>query len=553
MLVLVGVARQAGQALRAFARVFANPALRALQLAGIGSTLGAWAYGVAISVYAYHAGGAKAVGLICFARWAAAGALAPWVGLLVDRRSRRSIMVASDTARVAVVAGMAALTALDQPAIIVYVLAVSSTVLATAFPPAQGALLPSLVQSPEELTAANVVMSTVASVGMFAGPALGGLVLAVAGPSAVFVVTACTLAWSALCVLRIPADERPSLPAEGHRAFSGMLGGFRAVTKQRGLRIIVGLIGAQTFVAGAVTVLLVVVALRSLHAGNAGVGWLNAAFGVGCLLGVPTVAALAGRKRLAGDFGIGILLWGLPLALVPAWSSIGFVIVLFALTGIGNTLVDVAGATMLQRAADEAVLGRVFAVLESIIMLSLALGALVAPVLVSTLGVKAALIAIGAVLPALLVLTWRGLRAIDAASNIASQPLELLLRIPIFAGLPPPVLERLASAAQRVSVPAMTGVFAQGDRGDRFYAIASGRAVVETDGVEMRELGPGDFFGEIALLRDVPRTATVRALEELELYALERDEFIGAVTGHAPSREAADRVIAARLPAGAAI
>ena len=226
MLVGVGVARQAGQALRAFARVFANPALRVLQLAGIGSTLGTWAYGVAISVYAYHAGGAKAVGLICFARWAAAGALAPWVGLLVDRRSRRSIMIASDLGRTVIVASMAALAALDQPSIIVFVLAVLSTVVSTAFPPAQGALLPSLVQSPDELTAANVVMSSVASVGMFAGPALGGLVLAVAGPSAVFAVTAGTLAWSALCVLRIPADNGSDQPPSAIISPAGVGPGF---------------------------------------------------------------------------------------------------------------------------------------------------------------------------------------------------------------------------------------------------------------------------------------------------------------------------------------
>jgi CRP-like cAMP-binding protein len=131
--------------------------------------------------------------------------------------------------------------------------------------------------------------------------------------------------------------------------------------------------------------------------------------------------------------------------------------------------------------------------------------------------------------------------------------LELLRAIPMFALLPPLVLERLASLSVEVQVPAGSPVFTQGERGDRFYVIATGSAEVEIDGAEQRTLGPGDFFGEIALLRDVPRTATVRAVDELTLYALERDDFIGAVTGHAPSREAADSVVAARLPAGAAL
>jgi hypothetical protein len=227
--------------------------------------------------------------------------------------------------------------------------------------------------------------------------------------------------------------------------------------------------------------------------------------------------------------------------------------VLLGLVGIGNTLVDVSSMTLLQRSADEEMLGRVFGVLESLILGGMAVGALVAPGIVSLLGPRGALVAVGAVLPALLVLTWPGLRRIDAAARVPTEPLELLRRIAIFAPLPPPVLERLASAAAEVHVPPRAEAVAQGAAGDRFYVVRDGRATVEVDGAETGELGPGDFFGEIALLRDVPRTATVRALDELTLYALERDDFLAAVTGHAPSRAAADSIVAARLPAGAAL
>jgi CRP-like cAMP-binding protein len=149
----------------------------------------------------------------------------------------------------------------------------------------------------------------------------------------------------------------------------------------------------------------------------------------------------------------------------------------------------------------------------------------------------------------LLVPLWPGLRRIDARAHVAAEPLALLRALPMFALLPEPVLERLARGAAAMTVPAGETVFEQGERGDRFYVIAYGRAAVSAGPV----LGPGDFFGEIALLRDVPRTASVSALDELRLYALERDDFIAAVTGHAPTLEAAQSVAAARLPAGATV
>ena len=545
------VARQAAQSLRAFGESFANPQLRALQLAGIGSMLGTWAYGVGIAVFAFHAGGAKAVGLLFFVRWGLAGVAAPWIALAVDRRSRKRVMVACDLVRFAFMAGMAAIAFADGPAVAVFALAVLTSIASAAFQPAQGAILPSLVRTPEELTAANVVMNSVGSVGMFVGPAFGGLVLAVSGPASVFCVTAATFLWSALCLTRIRTDRAPAQAEDegGH----ALLAGFRAIWGEPGLRIVVGLTAAQTLVAGAAEVLLVVVALDLLDAGNAGVGWLNAAFGVGCLLGVPAVATLAGRKRLAGDFGLGVLLWGLPLALVPLWPNLGFVVLLFAVSGIGNTLVDVAGLTLMQRTASDAVLGRVFGVLESLVLLTLAFGSLVTPAVIAALGAKAALVAAGLLLPLLLVPSWPRLRAVDASSSVPAEALEVLQQIPFFAVLPPPVLERLARIAEPSTVPAGAVVFSQGDAGDRFYAIASGRAVVEIDGAASSTLGPGEFFGEIALLRDVPRTATVRAADELRLYAIERDDFIAAVTGHAPSLEAADSVVTSRLPAPAAL
>jgi len=264
------------------------------------------------------------------------------------------------------------------------------------------------------------------------------------------------------------------------------------------------------------------------------------------------VAAMAARRRLAGGFALGILLWGAPIAIAAAFSTLAPALILMGAIGTGAILCQVNSVTLLQRSAENEVLGRVFAVLESLMLGSMALGSVVAPGLVSWLGPRGALIATGVFLPVLLVPLWPSLRRIDAEATIAEEPLELLRRIEIFAKLPETVLERLAGAATSVSAEADQVVVARGEEGRHFYVIAAGRAAVEVeDGAVARELGPGDFFGEIALLRDVPRTATVLALEPLQLYALERDAFLAAVTGHAPTLASAENIVTNRLPAGA--
>src|SRR5579862_1109291 len=202
--------------LRAFGKVFGNRQVRNVQIAGVGSTLGTWAYAVALPVYAYHAGGARAVGLIFFARFLLAALATPWLGVLADRWSRRMLMLTADVVRIGFFAGMTAAASAHASAYVVYVIAIASTVVSGAYLPAQAALMPSLVDSPEELTAANLVGNTVASVGMFAGPALGGVLLATSGPPAVFAANAATFLWSLLWVVQVPRDERPAAARERH-------------------------------------------------------------------------------------------------------------------------------------------------------------------------------------------------------------------------------------------------------------------------------------------------------------------------------------------------
>jgi len=544
--------RQLAESGRAFREVFRNDGLRRVELAWAASIVGTWAYGIAVIVYAYEQGGATAVGVVGLARWLAAAVASPFAAILGDRYDRRWVMAGSDLARAALIAGASLAVFAGSPPIVIYVLAGLVSVASTAFRPAEAALIPSLARTPEELTAANVAASTIESVGIFAGPAIGGLLLAAAGTGVVFLVTAGAMLWSALLIARIqPAAEvKEAGEREAVSVLDELLAGFRTIARERRMRLLVGLFSAQTFVDGMLSVLIVVIALKLLDTGQAGVGFLNSAVGVGGLLGALAAAALVGRGRQAADFGLGIFIWGVPIALVAIWPNQAFVLVLLAVVGIGNTIVDVSGMTLLQRSAPDEVLARVFGVLESLLLLTVALGAIAAPLLLNWLGTRGALIVAGALLPLVVIPAWPRLNAIDQAAEVPVERLELLRANPIFAPLPGSTLEQLAHALEEVRAAAGEEIVRQGESGDRFYLVKDGALDVYVDGELVQSLEPGGSFGEIALLRDVPRTATVRARTDVVLYALDRRHFLAAVTGFGPSLSAAEGVIGMRLGTG---
>jgi MFS family permease len=547
--VMTGATEEKPRSLDAFREVVRNPNLRRLQLAWAGSNLGTWGYGVGLAVFAYSHGGAAAVGLVALLRWIPAAIAAPFMGVLGDRHSRRLVMVLSDLGRVVVI-GLAALAVwLDLSPVVVYVLAAIGVVISTAFRPAQAAMIPSLVATPEELTASNVVSSSIESLGMFLGPAIGGVVLAVSGPAAVFVIASVTFLWSAALISRVRPPEVQSsdegAPAEGEKSsfLREATQGFGIVFREPNPRLLIGVFSAQTTIAGALVVLQVVIALELLDKGDAWVGITSAAFGVGGIAGAIASAALVGRGRLAANFAVGILLWGFPLILIGIWPNPVVALAALASMGLGNTLVDVSGLTLLQRAVPDEILARVFGVLETVFLLTVAVGAAVTPVLINAVGAKTSLIAIGCFLPVVIALTWRKLAAVDAASSVPERELALLRGISFFEPLPMPVVEGLARKLQPLSVVAGATVIRQGDVGDRFYIVADGRVEILIDDAVVNVIEPGGYFGEIALLRDVPRQASAVALTDCDLFALEGDDFVTAVTGHGPSSEAALGVI----------
>ena len=417
------------------------------------------------------------------------------------------------------------------------------------------AWMPSLTRRPEELTAANGASSTIESLAFFLGPALGALLVSTTSVEVVFLLNAATFLLSAVLVFGIhpiagptPGDDETDDVDEGEREgmFREMAGGFTHIVHDRDLVMVAILVCAQTVVAGATTVFGVVFAVDILETGPEGVGIIDSAFGVGAIVGGFFAIARSSRNRLAGDLALGTALWSLPLLLVVAWPSPVTVFAAVIILGFGNPLVDVNFATIVQRLTPDAVLGRVFGAYEGALIGTMALGSAAMPFLISAFELRGALAILALVvgIPALLFIP-RCLR-LDATLR-APEGTALLRSISIFSPLSPAKVESLARALTSELALAGTAVVSEGEVSDRFLVTVGGRVEVTQKGEHLRFEGPGEFFGEIGLLRDVPRTATVTAVEDTTLYSLARDDFLDAIRGVDESLAAADDVVMRRL------
>jgi MFS family permease len=478
-----------------------------------------------------------------------AALVAPFAASFGDRFRRERFLVAIALVGAAALAASAVVFFVSGNAPAIFALAAVVGLAATLVRPAQQALLPSLARTPEELIGSNGASSTVESLGTLVGPLLAGVLVSVADAGVVFAVGAGAMLVSALFFAGVRVEGRlqaAAVPRE--RARRLLLAGVAFVARAPTPRMVVGLVGAQAFVRGCLNVLIVVTAFEVLDANAAAVGYMTAALGVGGLLGALGAFALEGR-RLAVTLGVALVFWGVPIALIAPASFLATALLLLAVVGAANSIEDVAAFTLLQRIVPDDVLTRVLGLLWGLAMGGVALGSIVAPAVVRLAGPRAALVAVGAILPVLTLLAWRRLVEVDKTTPGPTAELAVIDSVEMLTPLSLAAKEHLATALVPVSVPAGEIVISAGERGDRFYIVADGELEIVGDGLH-RTAEPGDHFGEIALLRDMPRTATVRAVTDSQLYALERGDFLAAVSGHSDVRAAGEAVAAERLARG---
>jgi MFS family permease len=517
-----------------------NENVRRAQLAWGTAITAEWGYFVALGVFAYHTGGASAVGLAGLVRLLPAGVVAPSAASLGDRIRRERLLLGAALLGAVALAGSAVAAFADSESG-VFAAAALFGISSTLIRPTLQALLPSLTRTPEELVAANAATSTVESLGTLVGPLVAGVLVEQARVGVTFAVAAGAMAVGVGLLLLVHTEGQARAPAA---ARSRPTFAWRTVAQHPGAPVVVTLMVAQAFVRGCLNVLIVVAAFRLLDGAGGTVGVLTAAIGAGGVIGAVVSSTIHG-SRLARVFALSLLGWGVPIALMAPSAQLVAAFALLAVVGASNSVEDVAGFTLLQRAIRDDALSGVLGLIWGAAMGALALGSIATPALVRAFGARPAFVAVGCLLPLLTIAGFRRMRALDEVAAPTRQQ-DLVDEVPMFAPLSLAAKERLATKLAPLDVPAGETVVRAGDVGDRFYIVDSGAVRIELDG-DAKESGAGDYFGEIALLRDVPRTATVTAATDARLYALERADFLAAVSGHALAEAAADDVVGDRL------
>ena len=527
------------------------PDVRRLELGWGLSLVGFFASTIALFVYAFDEGGATLVAIYGVARAAPGAVVTPALLGLTDRVPVDRLLRATTGARAALIALAGAAAALHAPPAVVLTLASISASMTATFRPAQATALPWLARTPAELTAANVAATMSENTAALVGPALAGVVLAVSGAGTALAVAAAFLgaAFLALWRLRVPAlaqDARRATSRGPVRDVAEGAASLARIARPAGY-VVLGF--AQTFVRGALLVLLVVVALDVLSLGSGAVGWLNAAIGAGGLVGGVLAARLARLSRLGRLFVLGVALWGLPLVALGATSTVAVAYLALVIVGVGNAVEDAGAFTLLPRLLGNRKAAPALGAFEIVVFAGVCAGSAAAPAISDWLGPRGALVAIGATLAVLALAYLPRFVQIDRTTPAPGPEIALLRGLAMFAPLPVATVDQLATALERHEYQPGETVMREGERGDRFHIVVSGRAHVTVRARSVRYLEQGECFGEIALLRDVPRTATVTAIETLHTVALARADFLAAVTGNRISAQAAQDLADERLAA----
>jgi MFS family permease len=506
---------------------------------------------VAMLVYAYSRGGATATGVVSLALLIPTALFAPLAGPLIDRFGASRVLVGAYSGQSVMMAATAVSLLSGAPPLANYTLGALTAMLLVVTHPAHAVVSPGIVHTAEELVALNALTGWILSVGLVLAPAGAGLILAVSTPGAVYAAGSACLVIATLLVATL-RELVPPLASDAdtptRSAIRQLDEGARALAHTTAPREVVIMLGATFLMVGALDVLVVVLAVGTLDIGESGAGYLAAAHGAGAVLGALTSLKLVGRTRLVP------VMLGASLVAASAFVALGLEIsvvaafIVAAVTGVSRSLLEVSGQTLLQRVTSTQLLARVFAFKEGLAMAAWGVGSVLVPIVIAVVDIRGALLFTGAIVPIVVVLRLRPLLAADASATIPTVRIALLRSLAIFRSLPVPALEGVAQNASDLAVPAGRTIVRLGEPGDCYYAIADGTVEVSRNDVFINTLGRGDGFGEIALVHDVPRTATVRALIDTRLIVIDREPFLVALTGHAPTSEKAQRIATERRP-----
>jgi MFS family permease len=500
---------------------------------------------IGMLVFAFGRGGAREAALVAVAQLLPAAVLAPFLATVADRRPPVWLLVGGYGTQAVAMAATGAVLYANRSPLLAYALAVVASMAVVTIRPAQAPLVPGLCNSTRELTSANVALGWFENVGIVAAGGLTGLLLAAANVGLVFVLSAGLAMTCAVLVLSLTTT--PLAVESGHgQPVQEVVRAVRLLGRSRRPRLLVGLLTAEWVVLGALDVLFVVLAIDVLHRSQAWAGYLNMSFGIGGVLAGAVSAALVGRR-----LGMPIIAAGLVVSAALGLAAVSHepvaMLAIVVVMGGGRAVFDVATRSLLQRAVPAEVIGRVFGVVEGLSMAALAVGSLTVPLFVGLGGSTLALVGVAAILPLAAVVGGRALVTLDADAHVPVVEIALLRSIRLFADLPAPALEGLAGSLQRVVLPAGSVLIREGEIGARYYAIADGELTIQRGGRDLGVRRRGDGVGEIALLRSMPRTATVTAATPATVYALNRDPFLAAVTGHRQTSTTADMVTEERL------
>jgi MFS family permease len=509
------------------------------------ASTGGWAFTVALAVYAFDRSGAVAVGAVAAARLLPAVFAAPLTGGLIDRGDRGRVVAAACAVQAACLAIEAALVLDHASLAALVVLAATISAAATAARPGLQALMPAVASSTEELIRATAAWSATDSVAFMVGGGAGGIAIAEVGAGAVVAAAAAMLALASALAFRLPpvsATETDELE-EDAESFAYVLAGLRALVRTPMLHAPFALFAGMLVLEGTTDVQLVVLSVGKLGMGNGGPGVLFAVWGAGGVLGGAAVLMLVRRRGYGLALALGAICFAAGVALAGV-DGVPVAVAAMAPAGIGLALVEAAVMGIVPRLADDATIGRVYALSEVLYAGAAGVGALIAPVLIDALGAAGSLAAVGIAFGVGATLALKSFARLDAGQEEAARLRELLRGVSFLAPLVLPRLERLVRGAQAVAIPAGATVIRAGEPGEEFFVVEDGTVEIVEYG---RKQGPGTGFGEIALLRDVPRTATVRALTDVRLWALSRRSFIAAVTGQGDASHLAEAVVSEQL------